>query len=98
VVAGVAARVVLRPKPTIHHVVVAWHAGAAVPGVTAVSYNVYRRTASDAAFKKIASRVPGFSYDDGTATGGQTYFYKVTANDQHGAESKFSTEVKAVVP
>jgi len=63
-----------------------------------VGYNVYRSTTSGRQLVKIATRVPGPPYEDRLVVSGRTYFYVVTALDQAGRESRFSTEVRATLP
>jgi fibronectin type 3 domain-containing protein len=46
---------------------------------------------------KIASGVPEPVYEDRQVPGGRTYFYVVTAVDQAGHESRFSSEVRAEI-
>jgi fibronectin type 3 domain-containing protein len=47
---------------------------------------------------KIASGITSLTYDDANAESGKTYSYVVTAMDQRGLESRFSSEVRAVIP
>jgi fibronectin type 3 domain-containing protein len=86
----------LTPKP--HRVVLRWVAPAPSPGSRVTGYNIYRSTTSGGPYVKIASLVPGLSYTDGIVSRGRTYFYVVTAVDQEGRESRFSGEIKAVIP
>jgi endo-1,4-beta-xylanase len=85
-------------KAPPHSVTLGWEAPPAVPGVSVVGYNVYRSTTSGRQFVKIATRVPGPPYEDRLVVSGRTYFYVVTALDQAGRESRFSTEVRATLP
>jgi fibronectin type 3 domain-containing protein len=85
-------------KAPPHSVTLRWEAPPAVPGVSVVGYNVYRSTTSGRQFVKIATRVPGPPYEDGLVVSGRTYVYVVTALDQAGRESRFSTEVRATIP
>ena len=85
-------------KAAPHTVTLGWEAPPAVPGVSVVGYNVYRSTTSGRQFVKIATRVPGPPYEDRLVVSGRTYFYVVTALDQAGRESRFSTEVRATLP
>jgi fibronectin type 3 domain-containing protein len=64
----------------------------------AVSYNVYRGTASGDLSTKtlLASNVTGTNYTDTSATAGTTYYYQVTAVNNAGKESGASNEVNAV--
>jgi hypothetical protein len=79
-----------------HSVTLTWQVPASAPA--SVKYNIYRSTTSGGQYAKIASGVPRPPYEDRMVTSGTTYFYAVTAVDQSGHESRFSGEVKAVVP
>ncbi len=81
-----------------HSVTLNWHAPSPVPGVHVVGYNVYRRTAPGNPYERIATQVPGPPYEDRIVNGGTSYSYAVTAVDQRGRESRFSTVVKVEVP
>jgi fibronectin type 3 domain-containing protein len=85
-------------KASPHSVTLTWEAPQVVPGVLVVGYNVYRSTTSGRQFVKIASRVPGPPYEDRLVGSDRTYFYVVTALDQAGRESRFSTEARATIP
>lgn len=60
-------------------------------------YQVYRSTASGSNYERIAS-VQEVTYTDGTVTGGQTYYYVVSATDYSGNESGYSEEVSVTTP
>jgi fibronectin type 3 domain-containing protein len=81
-----------------HSVTLTWNASPNTLGVHVVGYNVYRSTNSGGPFVKLASRVPNPSYEDRLVANGRTYFYVVTALGQDGRESRFSDEVRAVIP
>jgi hypothetical protein len=81
-----------------HSVTLTWRAPSPQNGVTVAGYNVYRSTGEGSEFVRIATRVPGPSYVDRLVNRDRTYFYAVTAVDQAGRESRFSTQVKAEVP
>lgn len=85
-------------KAPPHGVTLTWQAPPAGPGVAVVGYNVYRSTTSGGQFVRIASQVPGPPYEDRLVVSGRTYFYVVTALDQAGRESRFSSEVRATIP
>jgi hypothetical protein len=85
-------------KTQPHWVTLTWQATPNVPGVSVVGYNVYRSTTSAGPFVKLASRVPAPPYEDRLVNHGRTYFYVVTAVDQTGRESRFSTAVQATIP
>jgi fibronectin type 3 domain-containing protein len=82
-------------KAPPHSVTLMWEAP---PGVSVAGYNVYRSTTSGGEFVKLASRVPSPPYEDRLVVSGRTYFYVVTALDQAGRESRFSSEVRAAIP
>jgi phosphatidylinositol-3-phosphatase len=63
----------------------------------ALTYNVKRSTTSAGPFLTIASGIPTTTYTDTTSTGGQTYFYVVSAVNGSG-ESPPSTQTSATVP
>jgi fibronectin type 3 domain-containing protein len=81
-----------------HSVTLTWEAPPVVAGTSVVGYNVYRSTTSGGQFVKLASRVQGPPYEDRLVTSGRTYFYVVTALDRSGRESRFSKEIRAVIP
>jgi hypothetical protein len=81
-----------------HSVTLTWEAPTRAAGVTVVGYNVYRSVTSGGPFVKLASRVPTPPYEDRLVSSGRTYFYVVTALDQAGRESRFSSQVQAVIP
>jgi len=81
-----------------HSVTLNWDVPTAMAGVKIGTYNIYRSTTSGGPFLKLASGVKAPSYEDRLVTSGRTYFYVVTALDQTGRESRFSTEVRAEIP
>ncbi len=81
-----------------HSVTLTWKEPRVSPGVSIVCYNIYRSPASGGPFLRIAYRVPEPHYEDQQVASGRTYFYVVTAVDQGGHESGFSTETQAVIP
>jgi fibronectin type 3 domain-containing protein len=83
---------------TKHSVTLTWEAPKLEKGVSVVGYNVYRKGRSDHIYKKIATRVPGPSYEDTHVKGGQTYVYAVAALDQFGRESRPSEVARATIP
>ena len=97
-VSGSLALILFHAKPKPHSVTLSWHPPAPVSGVTAASYAVYRSTTSGGPYVRIASGVNGPTYHDGLVTSGRTYFYVVTSLDQNGKESKYSVEIKVVIP
>jgi fibronectin type 3 domain-containing protein len=85
-------------KAQPHSVTLKWDPSVAAPGASVAGYNVYRSTTSGGPFVKLASRVPSPPYEDRLVVSGRTYFYVVTALDQNERESRFSAEVRAVIP
>jgi hypothetical protein len=61
-------------------------------------YNVYRREASEAVMKLNSEPVRTPAFRDTQVTSGKTYFYSVSAADQHGNESARSEEASETVP
>ena len=81
---------------TAHNVSLSWIASTSsdVSG-----YNIYRSTSKTGSYTKINSKLnPSTSYEDATVAGGTTYYYATTAVDSSGVESKYSNQVKVVVP
>jgi fibronectin type 3 domain-containing protein len=83
-----------KSKPSLnsgHSVTLHWQASAGTK-----YYCVYRSTKSGAGYQKIGtSPVP--NYKDSSVPSGAVFYYVVTAVGDKG-ESKFSSEIKAVVP
>jgi fibronectin type 3 domain-containing protein len=59
------------------------------------SYTVYRSTTSGSGYVSIATGLTASAYTDTTATGGVTYYYRVTAADTAANESANSEEISA---
>jgi hypothetical protein len=80
---------------TSHNVTLSWtESSSAVSG-----YNVYRSTQSGTGYTKLnTSLVPSPTYCDEAVSAGQTYYYVVTAVDESGNESAYSSQVTAVIP
>ena len=74
-----------------HSVTLTWKS---TPG--AKYYNIYRTATSKSGYQKIGTS-PTPSYKDAPVASGATFYYVVTAVGDKG-ESKFSSEIKAVVP
>ena len=74
-----------------HSVTITWNA---TPG--AQYYYVYRSTVSGSQYQKIG-RSPTNSYKDSPVPSKAVFYYVVTAVNDKG-ESKYSNEIKAVVP
>ncbi|QHW33858.1 hypothetical protein GZH47_25710 [Paenibacillus rhizovicinus] len=73
-------------------VVLSW---TAVKGAT--GYKVMRSTADNGNFETLNAKVSGTTFTDTTAAIGARYYYKVSAVNDSGAESK-ATAVKSAVP
>ena len=81
-----------------HDVVLTWTASV-TPGV--LGYYVYRGTASgeESTTPLNSTPIAGTSYADSDVTGGQTYYYVVTAQSSNGTtQSVNSAEASATVP
>ncbi len=64
-----------------------------------VGYNVYRSKTSGGPYTKLTPVLePSTNYLDISVQSGQTYYYVNTAVDSHGAESKYSSQLRALVP
>jgi fibronectin type 3 domain-containing protein len=74
-----------------HSVTLTWQ-----PSPGAKYYCVYRSTVSKSGYQKIGTS-PRPNYKDAPVPSGATLYYVVTAV-QDKAESKYSSEIKAVVP
>ncbi len=81
-----------------HRVNLTWRATQSNPEATVVGYNVYRRTSPATPYVRIATGIPGTAFEDRLVNSGTTYFYVVTAVDQRGRESGYSTVIRAEVP
>ena len=79
---------------TAHSVALTWSPESAVSG-----YNVYRGTKSGGPYSKINSVLDASSsFTDTAVQAGYTYYYVTSAVSGSGAESKYSNQVKAVIP
>ncbi|MGH9512073.1 MAG: hypothetical protein ACRD2U_08035 [Terriglobales bacterium] len=74
-----------------HSVTLTWHASHG-----AKYYCVYRSTVTRSGYQKIGTS-PTPNYKDAPVPAGATFYYVVTAVGDKG-ESKYSGEIKAVVP
>lgn len=64
-----------------------------------LGYVVYRSNVSGGPYVPLTRNVAAdTSFTDGSATGGQTYFYVVTTITTHYVESRFSNEISVTVP
>jgi hypothetical protein len=79
---------------TSHSVALTWSPESAVSG-----YNVYRGTKSGGPYSKINSVLDASSsFTDSAVQAGYTYYYVTSAVSGSGVESKYSNQVKAVIP
>ncbi|MGC2182633.1 MAG: choice-of-anchor D domain-containing protein [Terriglobales bacterium] len=78
-----------------HSVALSWNPSTS----SVVGYNIYRSTSSGGPYTKLTAALePSTNYVDISVQSGQTYYYVNTAVDSHGAESKYSAPVRAVIP
>jgi len=77
---------------TGHSVTLTWNASQ-----NAISYNMYRGSASGGPYKKIASGIVSTVYTDVQVTCNQTLYYVTTAVNGSN-ESGYSNETAAVIP
>jgi fibronectin type 3 domain-containing protein len=79
----------------LHGVTLSWTDGSG----SVRGYNVYRSAQSGTGYAMLnSSLIAGQTYCDGAVSGGQTYYYVVTAVSESGVESAYSSQVTAVVP
>ncbi len=89
------------PSSKPHSVRLSWSASIPAsnsPADAIKGYNVYRRDPGEEYEKINADLIPGTSCVDYLVKAGQTYYYETKAVSAHGAVSKASSEVKAVIP
>ena len=78
-----------------HSVTLSWQP----PPASIVGYNVYRGPAPKGPYTKITGSVhPKNTFTDASVVGGTTYFYMTTAVNKKGKESKYSSQVRVVIP
>jgi Abnormal spindle-like microcephaly-assoc'd, ASPM-SPD-2-Hydin/Immunoglobulin I-set domain len=83
------------PSDAAHYVDLSWAGGAA--GVT--GFNAYSSTSANGPFAKLnAAPLTSSTYTDNSVQAGQTYYYVVTALNAANEESKYSSDVTAIVP
>ena len=81
--------------PSRHRVSLSWTSSTS----GAVGYNVYRGIASGGPYARINPVLEAStSYTDSSVQAGQTYYYVTTSVAGNGAESKYSNQVRAVIP
>ncbi len=81
--------------PVQHTVALSWNAS---PNSHVVSYSMYRSTISGSSYGLAGSAIGGLSYLDQSVQAGTTYYYVVTAVDDEGRESAYSSQTRAVIP
>jgi len=81
--------------PVPHTVSLSW-----APSLSAViGYNVYRGSVSGGPYNRLNPSIESLtSYADQAVSGGQTYYYVVTAIDSKNIESPFSNQASVTVP
>ena len=78
-----------------HSVALSWSASKA----NVVGYNIYRGASAQGSYAKMNSTPhPLPSFTDTSVEEGATYFYKTTAVNKHGKESKFSNQIQVTIP
>src|SRR5215469_5978458 len=79
-----------------HTVSLSWNPSA----TSNVQYNVYRGTQHLGPYPVKVNPAPlsSTSFTDLTVQNGATYYYVITAVDQHSVESDYSNEVQVIVP
>ncbi len=79
-----------------HWVLLGWAPG---PDTSAAGYHVYRASRAKGPYRRInPALVAGTAYVDTSVTGGETYYYAITAVDGAGDESAYSNEARADIP
>ncbi len=64
-----------------------------------IGYYIYRGKTSGGPYTKLTSTLESrTNYVDISVQGGQTYYYVNTAVDAHGKESKYSAQLRTVIP
>ncbi|HZS57271.1 MAG TPA: fibronectin type III domain-containing protein [Bryobacteraceae bacterium] len=82
--------------PPVHSVTLNWMVSSS-PNV--IGYYVYRGSTSGGPYTRLSGSLDaGTGYTDSSVQGGQTYFYVVTAVNNVGVESGYSTEVQVTIP
>jgi len=78
-----------------HTVSLSWSASTS----SVAGYNVYRSGSSGGPYTKLTSVLDASTrFVDNSVQSGLTYYYVNTAVDSHGAESKYSAQLRAVIP
>jgi Transmembrane protein 131-like N-terminal/Abnormal spindle-like microcephaly-assoc'd, ASPM-SPD-2-Hydin len=83
------------PTPTSHSVHLTWNASSS----SNVGYRLYRSEAPGGPYVSVnGSNIESLSYDDGSVSSGNTYYYVVTAVNSAGQESVYSNQTSAAIP
>ncbi|MGH9503945.1 MAG: choice-of-anchor D domain-containing protein [Terriglobales bacterium] len=78
-----------------HSVTLSWHSSSA----SVAGYNVYRGVNSKGPYTKITGSLhPKSTFTDASVVGGVTYYYMTTAVNKKGKESKYSNQVRVMIP
>jgi hypothetical protein len=78
-----------------HSVALSWTASTS----PVAGYNVYRSGSSGGPYTKLTSVLDASTkFVDSSVQSGLTYYYVNTAVDSHGAESKYSAQLRAAIP
>jgi fibronectin type 3 domain-containing protein len=95
--AGAAGFIAFHSKPKPHTVTLTWHQPVPVPGMKMTKYYIYRSTSAAGPYVKIGSAT-ALKYEDSIVQSGRTYYYAVTAVDEHDHESGKSQQATATIP
>jgi len=82
-------------SPVEHTVALSWKAST---NSNVISYSVYRSTISGTSYGLLASAISGETYVDQAVQSGATYYYVVTAVDDQGRESGYSSQTAITIP
>ena len=79
-----------------HSVTLSWEASGSS---NVIGYYVYRSATSGGSYTRLtSSAVTALKYTDGTVSGGETYYYTVTAVNSSGTQGGYSGQVSATIP
>ena len=78
-----------------HRVTLSWNPSTAA----VIGYNVYRSETPGGPYRKINSVLDSSTtYTDGSVLGGKTYYYVTTSVSSRGEVSRYSSQVRAIIP
>ncbi len=84
----------VKPSSSQHSVALNWDASSG-----AVGYYIYRSSKPNGPYARLSSSTtPNTNYSDSTVSGGQTYYYVVTAVNSSNIESTDSNVASATIP